>query len=93
MPLRLIPDLPSSPQGLKRYYACVGNKKAAVGQIYESTQFSDQKTRWQYGLLNLPPVPGVPPSSPVDTKDEAFARLQEQWEAWLAGIGAKEAGN
>ena len=47
MPLRLIPDLPSSPQGLKPYYACVGNKKATVGQIYESTHFSDQKTRWQ----------------------------------------------
>ena len=30
MPLRLIPDLPSSPQGLKRYYACVGNKKATT---------------------------------------------------------------
>ena len=90
MPLRLIPDLPSAPHLLKRYYARVGNGKASVGQIYESNQFTDQKTRWQYGLMNLPPVAGVPPSSPAATKEEAFARLQKQWEAWLAGIGAKE---
>ena len=52
MPLKLSPDLPSVPQGLKRYYARAGNDNAAVGQIYESNQFSDQKMRCQYGLLN-----------------------------------------
>ena len=86
MPLILKHDFPDR-FGRKTYFVHAG--ALTVGHIAEK-EMSGAIVKWHWGLINLPPVPGLIDHGLVDSRDAAMAELRKAWVAWLAGVGAKE---